>query len=125
MTTRVENTARRGGAHGGQRRSWVQVATARRPAAEGKQWVCRDRQKSGQQVPGQIGYSGCRLCGCFGHRAAECDSRGLNRIAREVKEQCRVWGGAIARLKVMKTVEDALEAQTATANSRVHKTFDF
>ena len=101
-----------------QRRSWVQVATGRRPAAEGKQWVCRDRQKSGQQVPGRIGYSGCRLCGCFRHRAAECDSRGLDRIAREVKEQCRVWGGAIARLKIMKTVEDALGVQSTARAAR-------
>ena len=44
-----------------------------------------------------------RLCRCFDQRAAECDAKGLGRVVREVEGQCRLWGAAIARPKVMKT----------------------
>ena len=103
---------------------WLQGEDQQHKADTARQWYCTGRQKSGQQIPGEIGYSGCRLCGCRQHRAAECSVKGLERIKMEAVEQCRLWGIDGGKQRMLRVLQAAVDMVKGTRNKERERSYE-
>ena len=67
----------------------------------------------GKQVPGLVGYRGCRLCGSMDHRAAECAVGEQRELQRLIDSEVGRHGVHWARLRVHTMIESAGAKQDA------------